>query len=195
MGTKSVHDYYTGTRAAAYGGVTSIIDFSNQIPGKSLIDTLKTKKKEAREKALVDWGVHPVITDITPDILDEIPLLIKEGAPTIKCYMTYRAEGLMVGDEDLKRILKVLHMAGGMLLVHAEDNDTIEKNIPDLIRSGQTKPIFHAKSRPSETEAKAIRRCIKIVQETGGSLFIVHMASGKRPESFCGNLHALSYFY
>jgi dihydropyrimidinase len=177
MGTTSVHDYYTGTLAAAYGGVTSLIDFSNQISGKPLMDTLRIKEEEARGKALIDWGVHPVITDLSTTILDEIPLLVEKGAPTIKCYMTYRSEGLMVEDKDLKRIMKALRKAGGMLLVHAEDNATIEKNIPEMISSGQKKPIFHAKSRPAETEAKAIRRCIEMAQETSGRLFIVHMAS------------------
>ena len=89
MGTVSVHDYYTGTLAAAYGGVTSIVDFSNQIPGKPLACTLENKFKEAEGNALIDYGIHPVITNISGKILDEIPIMIKQGAPTIKCYMVY----------------------------------------------------------------------------------------------------------
>jgi dihydropyrimidinase len=177
MNTVSVHDYYTGTRAAACGGVTSIVDFSNQIPGEPLIQTIQAKKKEAKRKAIIDWGVHPVITKPTAKILKEIPLLVQEGAPTIKCYMTYRAEGLMVGDKDLKRIMEALKTAGGMLLVHAEDNDTIEKNVPRMLKEGMTKPIFHAQSRPPDSEAKAIQRCIQLARETQARLFIVHMAS------------------
>ena len=177
MNTISVHDYYTGTRAAAFGGVTSIVDFSNQIPGKPLIQTIEVKKEEAKGKAIVDWGVHPVITKPAAKILKEIPLLVQRGAPTIKCYMTYRSEGLMVGDKDLKRIMEALKKAGGMLMVHAEDNDTIEKNVPRMIEGGLTKPIFHARSRPPESEAKAIQRCIQLARETRARLFIVHMAS------------------
>jgi dihydropyrimidinase len=75
MNTISVHDYYTGTLAAAFGGVTSIVDFSNQVPGEPLINTLKSKKDEAKGKAMVDWGVHPVITQPSPVVLSEIPLL------------------------------------------------------------------------------------------------------------------------
>ena len=177
MNTISVHDYYTGTRAAAFGGVTSIVDFSNQIPGKPLIQTIEVKKEEAKGKALVDWGVHPVITKPTSKILKEIPHLVQEGAPTIKCYMTYRSEGLMVEDKDLKHIMEALKKAGGMLLVHAEDNDTIEKNVPRMIKEGLTAPIYHARSRPPESEAKAIQRCIQLAKETQARLFIVHMAS------------------
>lgn len=182
MNTVSVHDFYTGTLAAAYGGVTSIIDFANQAPGDTLIQTLKNKKNEAEGKTLVDWGVHPVITQPKPEVLDEIPIVVKQGAPTIKCYMTYREEGLMVEEAGLKQILERLSYADGMLLVHAEDNEIIEQNVPRMINSGNTKPIFHAKSRPPEAENKAIRRCIQLVRETGSRLFIVHMASDEGVE-------------
>jgi dihydropyrimidinase len=182
MNTISVHDYYTGTLAAAYGGVTSIIDFSNQVSSEPLMSTLKNKKDEAKGKALVDWGVHPVIAQPTPDILEEIPLLVKEGAPTIKCYLTYREEGLMVEEEDLKRIFKSLRNSGGMLMVHAEDNEIIEENVKRFISSGLTKPIYHAQSRPPEAENRAIRRCLQLAKETGGRLFIVHLASDEGVE-------------
>ena len=182
MNTISVHDYYTGTLAAAYGGVTSVIDFSNQAKGESLMSTIEIKKKEAEGLALVDWGVHPVITQPTVETLDEIPMAIKEGAPTIKCYMTYRDEGLLIEDKDLKRILKALREAGGMLMVHAEDNEVIEKNVPNMIRSGLRNSVYHTRSRPLEAENNAIRRCIEMVREIKGKLFVVHMASGEGVE-------------
>jgi dihydropyrimidinase len=177
MSTVSVHDYLTGTLAAAYGGVTSVVDFSNQIPGQPLINTLEVKKEEAKGKALVDWGVHPVITTLTPKILKEISVLVKEGAPTIKCYMTYRSEGLMVEENDMWQILESLGKAGGMLMVHAEDNDIVEKNVSRMISEGLTKPIYHARSRPPETEIRAIQCCIKLARETMARIFIVHMAT------------------
>jgi len=177
MNTVSVHDYYRGTLAAAYGGVTSIVDFANQAPGKMLQDALESKKEEAAGNALVDWGVHPVITQLTPETFEEIPRVVEQGAPTIKCYMTYREEGLMVEDADLKRVLESLRKAGGMLMVHAEDNDTIEKNVSRMIGEGRTQPIYHARSRPPEAENVAIRRCIQLARETDGRLFIVHMAT------------------
>jgi dihydropyrimidinase len=177
MNTVSVHDFYRGTLAAAFGGVTSIVDFANQTPGKSLQDAFESKKTEAEGNALVDWGIHPVITQLSPETLEEIPRIVEQGAPTIKCYMTYREEGLMVEDADLRRILEDLRRAGGMLMVHAEDNDTIEENVPRMIDKGLTQPIYHAKSRPPEAEDLAIRRCIQLVRKTQGCLFIVHLAT------------------
>ena len=179
MNTVSVHNFYSGTLAAAHGGVTSIIDFANQQKGRSLQEALAHKKTEAQGQSLIDWGIHPVITDPTPETLSEIPQMVKEGAPTIKCYMTYRQEGLLIEEKDLRLILEALGKAGGMLLVHAEDNKTIEKNVSALVNSGRTKPIFHARSRPVEAETLAIERCIKMTRETDGRLFIVHMTSDK----------------
>ncbi|MFC2142675.1 dihydropyrimidinase, partial [Acidobacteriota bacterium] len=173
MGTVSVHDFFAGTLAAAYGGVTSVIDFSNQAPGAPLMSTLESKLWEAEGKAILDWGVHPVITRTSPEVLDEIPLLAERGAPTIKCYMTYRSEGLMMEEPELEQILARLKEVNGMLMLHAEDNDIIEAKVPRLIATG----IFHARSRPTQAEDTAIRKAVHIAQETGGRVFVVHLAS------------------
>jgi len=177
MGTVSVHDYLTGTRAAAFGGTTTVIDFSNQVPGGSLTRTLEDKHREAEGKALVDFGVHPVITRPDEETLAEIPAVVQAGAPTIKCYMTYRDDGLLIEDSDLERISLRLSEAGGMLMLHAEDNDSIEANVPRLIAEGKTASIFHARSKPPEVETEAIRRIIDMARNTGGRFFIVHLAS------------------
>lgn len=182
MNTVSVHDYYTGTLAAAYGGVTSVIDFSNQGPGEPLMRTLENKREEAGGLPLVDWGVHPVITQPTPGTLAEIPLVVAQGAPSIKCYMTYREDGLMVEMDDLMRISKGIRDAGGMLLVHAEDNDMLEHGVRSMIDAGLTGFIYHARSRPPESEDKAIRDCVRLARETGVRMFIVHMATAKGAE-------------
>ena len=179
MNTISVHDYYTGTRAAAFGGTTSVIDFSNQEPGQSLTSTLDNKHKEAQGKALIDWGIHPVITQPTEATLAEIPQVVAAGSPTIKIYMTYRAEGLLIEEPEMRRILAGLRDAGGMLLVHAEDNDMAEASIPRFIEAGQTAPIYHAASKPKEVENTAIANCIEVVRQVGGRLFIVHLTTAE----------------
>jgi dihydropyrimidinase len=179
MGTVSVHDYAAGTRAAAFGGVTSVIDFSNQEGGEPLLRTIDRKKDEASGRALVDWGVHPVITRPSPETIAGLPAVVDAGAPTFKCYLTYRQEGLMVGPEALAAVLDALCRAGGMLLVHAEDNDALERNISRSIAEGRVAPIDHARSRPPEVENAAIARAIRAARETGGRLFVVHMATAE----------------
>lgn len=179
MGTVSVHDYATGTRAAAYGGVTSVIDFSNQEGGEPLLRTIDRKRDEASGRALIDWGVHPVVTRPSPETIAGLPAVVEAGAPTVKCYLTYRLEGLMVGPEELAAVLGALRRAGGMLLVHAEDNDALEKNIARFVAEGRVAPIDHARSRPPEVENAAVARAIEAARETGGRLFIVHMATAE----------------
>ena len=179
MNTISVHDYYTGTLSAAFGGTTSVLDFSNQTPGTTLMSVIDTKRTEAEGKALVDWGVHPVITQPTEATLAEIPEVVAAGAPTIKCYMTYREEGLLVEEPDLRRILVGLRDAGGMLLVHAEDNDLAESGIARCLENGLTGAIYHTESKPQAVENKAIERAIQMVREVGGKLFVVHLSSAE----------------
>jgi dihydropyrimidinase len=177
MNTISVHDYYTGTLAAAHGGVTSVVDFSNQKHGEPLVDTLEYKRQEAGNLPMVDWGVHPCITDPTPETLDQIPLVVAEGAPSIKCYMTYREDGLYIGQKDLRRIAQRLRQAGGMLLVHAEDDEILTANITRLLDAGLTDYAYHTQSKPPESEDKAIQDCVDISRETGCRIFIVHASS------------------
>ncbi len=179
MNTVSVHNYYTGSLAAAFGGTTSVIDFSNQAPGSTLMSTLDAKHAEAEGKSLVDWGVHPVITQPTESTLAEIPFVVAAGAPTIKCYMTYREEGLLIEEPDLRRILAGLRDAGGMLLVHAEDNNLAEAGIADCLENGKTGAIYHTISKPQAVENKAIKNAINLVREIGGKLFIVHLSSAE----------------
>lgn len=179
MNTISVHDYYTGTLAALYGGTTSIVDFSNQAPGATLMSTLDAKRQEAAGLALVDWGVHPVITQPSAATLAEIPAVVAAGSPTIKCYMTYREEGLLIEEPELRLVLASLRDAGGMLLVHAEDNDLIEDTVPRFLDAGLTSAQYHTQSKPPQVENKAIARCINMVREVGGRLFIVHLTTAE----------------
>lgn len=186
MKTVSVHDYHSGTLAAAHGGVTTVVDFSNQKHGEPLLDTVEYKRQEAGNLPLVDWGVHPCITDPTPETLDQIPLVVAAGAPSIKCYMTYREDGLYVGPEDLKRVAQRLHEAGGMLLAHAEDDEILSSNIARLIDAGLTDYPYHTQSKPPESETRAIRACVDVSRETGCRVFIVHMAAAEGAEIVAG---------
>ena len=162
MKTVSVHDFAAGTRAAAFGGVTSIVDFANQAPGDTLQAAFENKKKEAAGRALIDWGVHPVITRADTGTLNELPHLIRKGAPTFKCYLTYRKEGLMVEESGIYEILKILKSAGGMLLVHAEDNDMVEEGVACMLEQGLTSALYHARSRPQKRKTGPSNAAFKL---------------------------------
>jgi dihydropyrimidinase len=93
--------------------------------------------------------------------------------------MTYRADGLLVENNDLMRIARSLTEAGGMLMLHAEDNDLAEEGIARHLAEGRTASIYHARSKPQEVEAEAIRNIVKMARKTGGKFFVVHLASSE----------------
>ncbi|MCP4728209.1 MAG: dihydropyrimidinase [bacterium] len=194
-GHTGVHDYYTGSRAAAFGGTTSVVDFSDQIHGEPLINVVRVKEEQAEGKALIDWNVHPIISQVTAEVLKEVPSLIEAGAPTFKCFMTYRSmsgesavnmysgqEGRFITDEEFTSLSQCLEESGGMLMVHAEDSTIIDKNAVDMIAKGKTKAKHHAMCRPPESETNALKRIFKIANRTGGRIFIVHLSSGEGVE-------------
>jgi len=189
-GQNGVHDYFTGGRAAAYGGTTTIVDFADQIHGKPLLAVLDVKKEQARGQAVIDWNVHPIINQVTAEVLEEIPEVVAAGLPTIKCFMTFRSltgesavnmysgkPGRIISDEDYLGLTTRLREAGGMLMVHAEDSTIIDKIALDKLGKGETSAIDHALCRPADAEASAVRRIVGVARETGGRVYIVHLSS------------------
>ena len=189
-GHRGVHDYFTGSLAAAFGGTTSVIDFSDQIHEEPLIKVLRVKEEQAQGRALIDWSIHPILSNITPQIIQEVPALIKAGMPTFKCFMTYRTPagdsaenmysgkpGRFISDQEFMELSRCLQKHGGMLMVHAEDSTIIDKNAWDMKKAGATKAIHHALCRPPESESNAIQRIVNVIKETGGRLYIVHLSS------------------
>ncbi len=185
-----VHDYLTGGRAAAFGGTTTIVDFADQIHGEPLLSVLDVKKDQARGQAVIDWNVHPIINQVTPEVLGEIPEVVAAGLPTIKCFMTFRSltgesavnmysgkPGRIISDEDYVELTSRLKKAGGMLMVHAEDSTIIDKIAMDKLAKGQTRAIDHARCRPAEAEASAVRRIVGVARETDCPVYIVHLSS------------------
>jgi len=185
-----VHDYLAGGRAAAFGGTTTIVDFADQIHGEPLLSVLDVKKEQARGQAVIDWNVHPIINQVTPEVVEEISAVVAAGLPTIKCFMTFRSltgesavnmysgkPGRIISDQDYVDLTARLREAGGMLMVHAEDSTIIDKIALEKIGSGQTRAIDHARCRPAEAEASAVRRIVGVAKETRCPVYVVHLSS------------------
>ena len=174
MGSKTIHDYYNGTIAAVYGGITTIIDFSTQPKGGSLIENLSQKEEEAKGKAFIDWSLHGILLDANPETLSEIPNLIDLGIPTYKCFTTYRHADRMMDDEGILKVLEVTVENGGMLMVHCENDTILEYHLNKALSSRHFAPIYHARSRPPSAENEAIRRVIALMNEVPAPVYIVH---------------------
>ncbi|MCD6030421.1 MAG: dihydropyrimidinase, partial [Thermomicrobiales bacterium] len=124
-GTITADDFESGTKAAAAGGTTTVIDFAIQPNGASLAETLDIWHEKAAGKAVIDYGFHIAVTDLTDAVLAEVPAIVAGGVPSIKCFMAYKG-ALMVDDGTLLRLLQTAQESGGLVMVHAENGDAID---------------------------------------------------------------------
>ncbi len=175
LGIRTADDFYTGTVAAACGGVTTIIDFALQRRGESLLEARDHRLAEMRDDAVVDYSVHMIITDVRADVLAEMPQLIADGFPSFKIYMTYADK--IVHDDALIRVLEVAAAHGGLVYLHCENDCAITHLIRQHLARGETAPLFHALSRPPEVEAEATYRAIMLAGLAGASVCIAHVTS------------------
>ncbi len=173
-GLHTVDDFYTGQRAALFGGTTTHVDFSVQSKGGTLHGAVAEWQAKARDKAICDYGLHVAITDLTAAVLQEIAELPAIGVTSIKMFMAYK-DSLQVDDHTLFKSFQVASANGLLSLVHAENGDAIEVLTAAAVSAGHTAPINHARTRPAELEAEATSRAIWLAKVAGDApLFIVH---------------------
>ncbi len=177
-GTVSVDDFENGSRSAALGGVTTFIDFAIQSKPATVMDAIQARRAEADPKVCVDYGLHAGITDWNDQRAAEIPAIIEAGLPTFKMFMIYRSQGWQSTDGDLYGALREVAKYGGMVGVHAENDDLISLFQAEAERDGLTGCYAHALTRPDVTETEAIARAIHLAQAAGGRLYIFHMSTG-----------------
>ncbi len=174
-------DFTSGTRAAACGGVTTVIDFAHAEPGQGLRQGLDTWHAKAAGRACVDYAFHMAITAWDRQHR-EIKCIFEQGIPTFKQYMIYAERGLRSDDAAIFAALETLRDLGGRLLVHAES----ERILDMLIRRHHTRESMrrygarlHARSRPSFVEAAAVERVIRWARATRGPAYIVHLSTAE----------------
>ena len=181
-GTVSSDDFLTGTRAAAHGGVTTVIDFAIQSKGATLKEAVEARKKEADPKVCVDYGLHVGVTDWNERTKKEIARIIEAGIPSFKFFMIYKKQGWMADDGALYGAFLETARHGGMVGVHAENPYLIDMFTDELIAAGKKSCYNHALSRPNFTEAEAVKRAIYLAEQTNGNLYIVHLSTREAAE-------------
>jgi len=175
MGTFSSDDYETGTRAALFGGTTSVIEFILQTQGDTLRNALKTWQEKSIPKAVGDFGYHMAVTDFNDEVAKEVVEMIEEeGITSFKTFMAYKG-ALMIDDGQMVQLMKVVKKHGGLVTVHATNGDMIDSLIAKNLAAGNTKPLYHYLSQPEVTEAEASGRFCDMLNYTGCTGYIVHM--------------------
>jgi len=171
----STDSFASGTKAAAFGGVTTIIDFADQTRGESPLKGFHQRKNNADPQVAIDYSLHVSKTDI--DFLDEIPMLIKEGVTSFKFFTSYSWRKLDLNDADMLQFFREVKKHRGMVLGHCENDAMVISGRNELIKEEKIDPIFHAKSRPHIAEEEAIQRVILFTKKTNVRLHITHITT------------------
>ncbi len=180
-GTVASDSFETGTRAAAWGGTTTIIDFAVQKQGERVQDCLAAWHDKARGNCAIDYGFHQVVGGVDSESLKAMDELVDEGVTTFKLFMAY--PGVFLSSDG--QILQAMQQAsnnGSMIMMHAENGSAIDVLVAQALAEGKTDPKYHSLTRPWETEAEATNRAIMLARITGAPLYIVHMSAKQAVE-------------
>jgi dihydropyrimidinase len=174
-GTKSADDFETGTRAAALGGTTTLIDFAIQYKGQTLRTALDSWMQRAAGKAVSDYSFHCIITDLPDAQLEEMNVLVREGITSFKLFMAYPGV-FMLDDASIFKAFRATAKNGGLVCMHAENGSAIDVIVQQALAEGKTAPKYHALTRPTTAEAEATSRAIALAEMAGAPVYIVHMS-------------------
>ncbi len=175
MGHRSIDDFYSGTVSAACGGVTSIIDYALPEPGQSIQASVEAWQKKAQDKAIIDYGLHPVILNPTPHIIDEMADAVAEGYTSFKLFML----GMARFDELASHYLKVIAQAGkhgALTNIHAEDQCLIGYLCEQFTAAGKTGVKHFPDSRPRKAEGLAVQRAVTMAEYAEAPIYLVHLS-------------------
>jgi dihydropyrimidinase len=180
-GTTSADDFETGTRAAAFGGTTTLIDFAIQYKGQTLRTAFDTWMQKASGKAVCDYAFHCIITDLDGAQLDEMNSLVREGVTSFKLFMAYPGV-FMLDDASIFKALRTTSKNGGLVCMHAENGGAIDVIVQQALAEGKKAPKYHALTRPTTAEAEAVSRAIALAEMAGAPLYIVHLSCNEALE-------------
>jgi dihydropyrimidinase len=174
-GTSSSDDFETGTRAAAFGGTTTIIDFAVQYHGQALNQALDAWFAKSEGKSTTDYGFHLIVTDLPDERLPELKSLINQGVTSFKLFMAYPGV-FLVDDGTIFKAMTVAGESGGLICMHAENGVVIDVLVKRALARGQTAPKYHALTRPTKAEAEGVHRAIAIAEMANSPVYIVHLS-------------------
>jgi dihydropyrimidinase len=180
-GTVSSDDFESGTRAAAWGGTTTIIDFAVQRFGESVRDSLERWQAKAHGNCAIDYGFHQIIGDVNEQALKDMDALVDEGITSFKLFMAY--PGVFFSDDG--QILRAMQQAAGngsMIMMHAENGLAIDVLAEQAVERGETAPINHGWVRRAELEGEATHRAIQLAKVGACPLYIVHLSASEALE-------------
>ena len=175
-GTRASDTFETGTRAAAWGGTTTIIDFIVHRSGEVVLDGIAAWHDKAEGNCAVDFGFHQILAGVDDDALKAMDELIREGVTSFKMFMAY--PGVFYSDDgQILRAMQSAAESGALVMMHAENGMAIDVLVQQALARGETAPGYHGTTRPWETEQEATHRAIMLASIARAPLYIVHMSA------------------
>ncbi len=168
-------DWFIGTRAAACGGVTTVVDFATQFPGQNLREAVEARMAEAQD-AVIDYAFHVMVTDLPPGQEGELADLVDLGTPSVKLYTTYRPN-YYADDATILRLMAACADLGLLPLVHCENDALVTAQTEALVAAGETGWRYHGRSRPALAEQEAVQRVLFLAETAGCPVHIVHCST------------------
>lgn len=172
--TVSSDDHYTGHKAAAFGGTTTVMDFVVQPDDGTLAEGVAEWHKLADDKAAVDFGFHMNITRLDEGVESQIPGLLDLGIPTLKVFTAYNGR-LRLEDGEIFRVLQIARENGMLVMLHAENGDVIDTLTAEALAAGHTEPVWHARTRPAWGAVESVLRAASLAAQADAPLYVVHM--------------------
>lgn len=179
---KTEDDFYTGSRAAAFGGTTTFIDFAIQQKGENVKTAVQRRLEQIYPNSSIDYSVHAHVTDSSEETIALIPDIIQDGVPSFKMFTTYKAAGFKIEDPDILKLLKVISENGGFTMVHAENDSFCEELTSQLLQKNEATVSHYAGSRPHIAEVECISRLLLYAKQTHSKLYIVHVTTSEGVE-------------
>ena len=175
-GTVAKDTFGSGSRAAAHGGTTTMLDFAAQTKGRPLREGLDAWRAKAEGHTAIDYGFHMMMTDVNDATLAEMDQLIAEGVPEFKLFTAYPGVNFSP-DDHIFRAMQRTRENGGLVMMHAENGPVIDVIAADLVAAGITGPIGHGLARYAILEGEATNRVIRLAEAAGVPVYIVHLSS------------------
>jgi dihydropyrimidinase len=171
--TVSSDDHYTGHKAAAFGGTTTVMDFVED-NDPDLLKNIADLRAKADPKAAIDYSFHMNITRFDKKVAEQIPAILESGVTTLKVFTAYNNR-LRLQDGEIFRLLKIAAKHGFLTLMHAENGDVIEVLVEEALQAGHTEPIWHARTRPPWGAVEAVLRGAALAAQAKAPLYLVHL--------------------
>jgi len=168
--------FETGTRAAAWGGTTTIIDFVTQYPDQNVLDQYHLWHEKAAGNCAIDYGFHQILSDVQDSSLTAMDELVNEGVTSFKLFMAYK--GVFLSDDgQIFRAFQKGAENGALMMMHAENGSVIDVLVQQALKGGNTSPYYHGITRPWQAEEEATHRAIMIADVAGAPLYFVHVSA------------------